>query len=52
MDQSSTITLSDFVLIVMICDVIERDIIQEKNNTHNIAKECRLHTKKASLQLN
>ena len=43
---------SDFALIVMICDVSERDIIQEKNNTRNIAKECRLHTKKASLHLN
>ena len=49
-------TLSDFVVIVMICDVSERDIIQEKNNTHkkklrNIAKECRLHKKKAGLHL-
>ena len=36
MDQSSTITLSDFVLIVMICDVSERDIIQDKKITHII----------------
>ena len=41
----------------MICDVSERDMIQDKNNTHtkktmrNIAEECRLHTKKAGLHL-
>ena len=40
----------------MICDVSERDIIQDKKITQkklrNIAKECKLHTKKAGLHLN
>ena len=43
----------------MICDVSECHTIQDiKNNTHkkktmpNIAKECRLHAKKAGLHLN
>ena len=36
----------------MICDVSELILFRTKNKTHNIAKECRLHTKKASLHLN
>ena len=48
---------SDFVVIVMICDVSERDIIQDKKKHTTkamlkIAKECRLHAKKAGLHLN
>ena len=51
--------MSDFVVIVMICDVSERHIIRDiKNNTHKKndakykAKECRLHAKIAGLHLN
>ena len=46
------------MVIVIICDVSERHIIQDiKNNIKkktmpNIAKECRLHAKKAGLLLN